>query len=322
MATTKHQPPQHPLGPEERLAALQRRGAGLRQPRRGAVRALRHLDGQLFAEYCAALAKPDAPGHIFLSGTSFEEALHIHRFDGGLRVLLFAAIRAVELSLRAQWAYHPAAAHGPWFYTQPGLFKRGFAGRGKREWRHSRALAQLREAQLRDAHRDREESLVSSPAQRPHLPSGWEAPAWEVAGTMSFGQLARWYIHLRSPALRERIARTYDLSEAVLCSFLPYIVSVRNACAHHDQLYGRNFRLRHPKLPQRPGELREGRGPGGGRRVYGVLAFIAFMLRQIDAEEHREFVEGLQRLFGRYERADPRQLGFPCRWQQRPVWRP
>ena len=137
---------------------------------------------------------------------------------------------------------------------------------------------------LRDAHRDREASLVSSPTEKPHPPSGWEPPAWEVAGIMSLGQLARWCIHLRSPALREQIAGAYGLSEAVLCSFLPYIVSVRNACAHHDRLYGRAFHRLLPKLPQKPDQLRQSRGPGSDGRIYNILVFMAFMLRQIDGK--------------------------------------
>ena len=322
MATTKHQHPQHPLGPEERLATLQWRGLGCADRAR-ALRALRHLDGQLFAEYCAALAKPDAAGHRFLLGTSFEGTLQIYRFDGDLRALLFVAIRAIELSLRTQWASHPASAHGPWFYTDPAHFRGHLAGRREKVWQFQQALTLLREAYLRDAHRNREESLTGTPAHRLHPPSDSEPPAWEVAGSMSLGQLSRWYIHLRSRVVRERIARTYGLSEAVLCSFLPYIVAVRNACAHHDRLYGKNFRLRPLlELPQKPDRLREGHGPADDRRIYNILVFIAFLLRQIDAGEHRKFVKGLRRLFDSYKRADPQQLGFPRGWWRRPVWRP
>ena len=315
MAATKHQPPQHPLGPQERLAALQRRGLGCANRAR-ALLALRHLDGQLFAEYCAALAKPDAPGHIFLSGTSFEHALQIHRFDGDLRVLLFAAIRTVELSLRAQWAYHPAVEHGPWFYANPALFKEDFAGHSGKVWLHKEALTLLHKAYLREAHETATEAPLSDfPADAEPFP-----PIWEVVGTMSFGQLARWYIYLQERPLREQIASTYGVTEAVLRSSLPSLVAVRNICAHHGRLYGRELRLS-LKLAQRPVDLRESFAGGGGK-PYNIMVFIAFMLRRIEAEEHREFVEGLRQLFDKCKRADPGHLGFPRQWWRKPVWRP
>ena len=92
----------HPAWPEERLAALLRRGLGCAN-RAQALQVLRHLDGQLFQEYCALLAKPGAAGFRPLSGVSFEAALQIYRFDAALRVLLFDAIQTIEMSLRAQW---------------------------------------------------------------------------------------------------------------------------------------------------------------------------------------------------------------------------
>ena len=74
---------------------------------------LRHLDGQLFAEYCALLARPGSSGYKYLSGVSFAAALEVYRFDAALRVLLFDAIQTIEMSLRAQWANAPAADPRP-----------------------------------------------------------------------------------------------------------------------------------------------------------------------------------------------------------------
>ena len=299
----------HPVRPEERLAALLRRGLGCAN-RNKALQALRHLDGQLFVEYCNLLAKPEVSGRKFLSGASFEDALQLYRFDAALRVLLFDAIQTIEMSLRAQWAYVPAEAHGPWFYMAPALFRGDFRERGAKRWGHADALAKLHHN-----YRRRQEVLGWAPAREPPDPT-----AWEMAGVMSLGQLSQWFRYLSRREEREGVANAYGMDEAVLCDVLPSLVAVRNICAHHDRLYGGDFRFR-PMLPEGPEDLRESCAGGRDGALYTVAAFMAFLLLRIDGAEHGKFVEGLQRLFGRYKSANPRRLGFPGDWRQRPAWR-
>ena len=302
----------HPAWPEERLAALLRRGLGCAN-RAAALRALRHLDGQLFAEYCALLAPPGATGFRPLSGVSFEAALDVYRFDAALRVLLFDAIQTIEMSLRAQWANAPAAAHGPRFYANPALFRRDFRGRsggGWGNWNYGEALAKLLSNYQR-----RQEALGWVPAEQLSFPL-----AWEVAGAMSFGQLSHWFRYLMRREDREGIARAYGMREAVLHGFLPGLVAARNSCAHHDRLYGGRLRFRPTRSSGEPGALRESCKGGGDGTLYPVAVFIAFLLLQIDGAQHRRFVEGLRRLFGRHRGVQPRRLGFPGDWRRRPVW--
>ena len=295
-----------PLGPEERLAALQRRG--LRCANRAqAVQVLHHLDRQLFAEYCALFLVPGAHDRRFRPGASFEAVLQLYRFDTALRGLLLNAIQPIELSLRAQWVHHLTLAHGAFFYADPAHFKRDSRKAG---WSHAEALAKLRQDHRR--HRGFWDGLPSKRQPRPS--------AWEVAGIMSFGQLSRWFRHLGRREDRERIARAYGVDEAVLCSFLLNLVIVRNLCAHHYRLYGRSFQF--PlQVPRAPRELRESCAGGGDRKPYLVLAFMAFLLKRVDEAEHRKLVQGLQRLLVQHKGASPDHLGFPGDWEDRPVWR-
>ena len=299
----------HPAWPEERLAALLRRGLGCTS-RAQALQALRHLDGQLFAEYCALLAKPGTTGFRPLSGVSFEAALQVYRFDAALRVLLFDAIQTIEMSLRAQWANAPAVVHGPHFYANPTLFRGNFRERGEQRWSHGEALAKLRQDYQR-----RQENLSWLPPERPSVP-----PASGMAGVMSFGQLSRWLRYLKRREEREGIALPYGMDEAVLCGFLPGLVAVRNICAHHGRLSGRIFWFL-PARSKEPAALRESRAGGGDGTLYPVATFAAFLLLRIDGAAHRGFVEGLLRLFGKHGGIQPNRLGFPGDWRQRPVWR-
>ena len=300
----------HPTRPEERLAALLRRGLGCAN-RNKALRALRHLDGQQFAEYCAMLAQPDVSGRRFLSGASFEDALQLYRFDAALRVLLFDAIQTIEMSLRAQWAYGPAEDHGPWFYADSSLFRGDFRERGGQKWSHREALAKLRQD-----YRRQQETLGWVPAGQLSHPL-----AWEMAGVMSFGQLFHWFLYLKRRRERESVASAYSMSEAVLRGFLPGLVAVRNICAHHGRLYGGSFRFRPVRSPEEPAVLQDSRGGRGAVGLYLVAAFMAFLLLQVDGAAHRRFAMGLRGLFGKHRAVRPRRLGFPGRWEQKPVWR-
>ena len=305
MARYEHRP----LGAEERLALLRRRGLGCAS-RAEAVHTLRHLDGHLFAEYCALLARPEASGRLFLDGVSFEDALGLYRFDSALRTLLLDAIQSIEVSLRSQWAYHPSAAHGPLFYTQPQHFKADFAGDSPRGWNHGQACARL--LGICRASKD--------PLVQRAVEAHEQIPAWVVAEVMSLGQLVSWYSNLGERAMREGISRIYDLSEELLCSFLPCLIAIRNICAHHGQLCGRTIPV-YPEIPRNPAKLRESYGERNDGRVYNLLVFIAYLLSQIEDRAHHRFVAGLLRLFDEHKSADPRLLSFPPQWQRKPVWR-
>ena len=300
----------HPPWPEERLDQLRLHGLGCAN-RAEALQALRHLDGQLFAEYCDLLARPGASGYKYLAGVSFESALQLYRFDAALRVLLFDAIQTIEMSLRAQWANAPAAAHGPLFYADSALFRGDFRGRDGQGWSHSEALAKLRHS-----YRRRQELLSGLPLEKLFSP-----PAQEVVGSMSLGHLLHWFMYLRGREEREGIACAYGMDEAVLQGFLPSMVAARNICAHHDRLYGRSFRFHPPRSSKEPAALWESRAGGNDGTLCPVATFMAFLLMQIDGAAHRRFVCGLQELFAECETADPHLLGFPGDWRQRPVWR-
>ena len=201
--------------------------------------------------------------------------------------------------------------HGPRFYAEPALFRGDFRERGEKRWSHSEALEKL----CQDYRRRREVLGRPSTEQLP-LPT-----AWEVAGVMSLGQLSRWFRHLGRREERGGIAHAYHVDEAVLRGFLPSMVAVRNICAHHNLLYGGDFRFLYTRTSEEPEMLRESCAGGGDGTLYPVATFMAFLLLQIDGAAHRKFVQGLQRLFGEHSVVHPRRLGFPRHWWRRPVWR-
>lgn len=48
----------------------------------------------------------------FVSGTTFDQILDLYYFDGALRILVFQALRKIEIALRIQLVNQLAIAHG------------------------------------------------------------------------------------------------------------------------------------------------------------------------------------------------------------------
>lgn len=300
---------EQPLDVEGYIALLARRGLQFGDRER-ARRILRHTDTHLLWGYWPLLAEPGTGGRRFRNGTSFEDAMELYDFDSSLRILLMAAIQTLEISLRTQWARHPSLAYGPLFYRDPKHFKEDFRGRSGRKWSHRDAYALLHRMYTEE----RKPQIKYFVQQYGH------PPAWVVAGVMSLRQLTRWYGALQERAMREKIARTYGISETLLVGFLPSLATIRNTCAHHGQLYGRLI-LAYPRAPRKPAALRESYGKRNDGRIYNILVFIAYLLGQIEERQREEFARGLQRLFGQHRGITPARLGFPARWWQLSVWR-
>src|SRR3989339_323592 len=74
---------------------------------------------------------------LFLPGATFEQLWGLYCFDRQLRLLVTEAVKRLEISVRAHWAYVLGHEHGAQSYEDPGIF------RDPR--RHTNALAKLDE---------------------------------------------------------------------------------------------------------------------------------------------------------------------------------
>lgn len=76
-----------------------------------------------------------------------------------------------------------------------------------------------------------------------------KVPIWVAVEVLSFGKLS-WIIEsIRAVGLREDLADYLGYSRATFPRVLHALASLRNACAHHGQLWHRNLTIQCP-LPQ------------------------------------------------------------------------
>jgi abortive infection bacteriophage resistance protein len=238
----------------------------------------------------------------FLPGTTFDNLWNLYHFDRGLRQLVAEALKRVEISVRARFAYVLAHAHGPQAYEHAPVFHH--------PQRHTDALCRLDEELARSR-----EDFVAHYRQRYNMP---RPPIWAACEVMSFGLLSRFYENIRRDRDKKQIASAYSLSIHNLKSLLEHCAYIRNLCAHHSRLWNRRFTIT-VQLPQStPAAVIPSLHPTEDRRIYNTLVLLLYMVKLI--EPHATWPA---RLKHHLLTLDPRlipHMGFPADWQQRPIW--
>src|SRR5690554_6690380 len=96
------------------------RSRGLRIPDHDQARHyLSHINYYRLTGYWLPF-EADHGTHRFKARASLDDVLNLYIFDREFRLLLLDAIERIEVSLRAQWAYHMAHQHGPHSYLDAG----------------------------------------------------------------------------------------------------------------------------------------------------------------------------------------------------------
>ncbi len=260
---------------------------------------LKHLSYYRLGAYWLPF-ESDHHTHQFKLGTRFEDVLNLYVFDRELRLMLIDAIERIEVSVRAQWAYELSLAHGPHAYMEDCL------ARDLTQWAAN--LEKLRD----EVNRSREVFIQHFKDQYiEDLP-----PIWAVAEVMSLGALSKWYQSLGPKKLRSAIAKTYQIDEGVLQSWLHHLVIIRNICAHHSRIWNRDitFTIKIPK--HKPFSLVSEFLPKS-RKLYNTLVLLLHCL-DIIAPEH-QWRARLINLIRQHE-IQVKMMGFPADWEERDIW--
>ena len=195
-----------------------------------AKRALNHIGFDRLSAYWKPFESYDANRSktAFEKGASFNAVLNRYLFDQRLRSHLLEAFSFIEVSIRTQWAYQLAHGfqHGEFAHQEPALFDQHHHNNNLKELRRNCKQAGL---------------LRNTDFQTLNI--------WDVLPAMSFGQLSKWYSNLDDRAIRQAIAHTYGMDEAILRPTLRHLTKIRNICAHHERLWDVRIgtRLRPPR---------------------------------------------------------------------------
>ena len=86
--------------PSQLVSLLQSRGLFIENATR-TENYLRHIGYYRFSAYLYPLLTTPKENHVFKSGTTFNQALDMYRFDRHLRLLMFNEIEKIEIAVRS-----------------------------------------------------------------------------------------------------------------------------------------------------------------------------------------------------------------------------
>lgn len=282
----------------EQVQLLQQRGMQIVDTQKAEFY-LQHINYYRLGAYWLPFEKSHTT-HQFCEGTSFEQVLSLYIFDRELRLHLLDAIERIEVSVRAQWAYQLAHLHGAHAHLELEL------ARSTNHWRSN--LKKL------NSEIERSDEVFIA-----HLRNTYQEelpPVWAASEIMTFGQLSRWYANLKPHATRRAIAKSYQLDDRVLQSWLHHLAYIRNICAHHSRLWNREFTII-PMLPQnKPKHLRQ-QFQSESRKIYNTLVMLQHLMDVI-APKHSWRARLIELLS--QQGIDLNAMGFPSDWKEKSIW--
>lgn len=285
---------------EDQLSILKSRGLQV-DDREFALHCLEHFNYYRLSAYRFTLTQHGNHDQ-FIPGTTFDDLWGLYCFDRQLRLLVTEAVKRLEISVRAHWAYVLGHAYGAQAYEDATVFSVAA--------RHTSALATL-DVELGRSHEVfvshfRDKYGVSRP------------PVWAACEIMSFGLLSRFYENISRIRDRKAIAKPYQLSPGGLKSLLEHTVYVRNLCAHHARLWNRSFTIT-VSLPQKkPADVIASLNPSEDRKIYNTLVLLAHIMDVV--EPHNHWAHRVKALINAQHQPVTASMGFPENWGTLPVW--
>lgn len=200
---------------------------------------------------------PLAKNNNFREGAEFRKIARIAEIDSEVRALLFAWCSEIEILVRSKLAYRLAEVNqdaATDFYLHAYSYKTNGVSLQKK-------VDALIENIKGDIARKHGKSFMIDHYVKScdsELDCS-ELPIWVAVEVMSFGNISKMIELWRNDQTEalEKVAKSLGVSAGSFSSVIHAVSGLRNACAHHDQLWNRNADKQAP-------DLKSGRRERGG----------------------------------------------------------
>lgn len=278
-----------------------------------AVETLTNINYYRFKIYLVPLIDP-ATG-LYKSGSSFNDAIDLYRFDEELRTLLFSVIARIEVKLRTRLDQMVTAhLNDPFWY----LDDVNFSPKGKLDSKihgvRNKIASSFQQSKAEFAQHYMDKYYNDKNPAYKQLP-----PFWMAAELATFGDILILYRILDKsrfslPAGKNKLDQlAQDFGAAnlhELNSWLTLVRDVRNRCAHHSRTWNCNYLQ--PKMNFAT--------PANKNKIYS----LAMILHHIDKSLNLsvDIKVPLLGLFKKFSSASnlKQSMGFPENWDSEPFW--
>ena len=266
-----------------------------------ALHLLKYIGYYRFSGYLYPLLA-DSQQPVFKSGSTFEAAFNLYRFDSELRKLIITELEKIEVAVRTQMTDILSTAHGSFWMEDINLFAN--------PEKHQTTLSKIHDELLRSD----EELVISFKSQYNNpLP-----PSFIMLEITSFGALSGLYENLKSGLVKREISNTFGLADRTFASWLHGFVYTRNVCAHHARIWNKLLQIQ-PQFPRRANYMWLSNRNVSNSHIFYILSMIVYFLNTINP--NHTFKQKLESLFNKYPNVDRAAMGFPSGWRNEPLWR-
>ncbi len=177
---------------------------------------------------------------VFIAGTNFDEITHVHFFDKELKSVLFKYIIEAEKHLKSIIAYRFSETYKNIDYAY--LIATSY---NSDDILQVTSLISSISSIIKWQLKDKDNNPIKH-----YLNHHSIVPFWIISNYMNFGQMVKFYEHLKVP-LQNKIAKDFSnflnenlgttnikLSSSQLLSYLKNVVEVRNIVAHNNRVLG------------------------------------------------------------------------------------
>ena len=219
---------------KELLSLLGSRGVDLSTSalRGSAKRAIQH-EGyyRLINGYKGPFLSSSNPEDQYIVGTTVDQIYDLCKFDRRLRSLCLSSILYIESNIKNIIAYTFSSMHGHKNYLVMANFDTS-----QRDGIESvtKLFASIQK-QI--------SSRWSDPSIKHYLSEYGYIPLWVLNNILTLGDVSKFYSLMKQPE-RQAVAKVFKMQDHELKSFLTYLSSVRNICAHDNRLFC--FRTKRP----------------------------------------------------------------------------
>ncbi len=223
-------------------------------------------------------AKDRTRSHVFVDGSTFEDAVHLYYFDHDLRNILLPYLSRIEINLRTFIIYHISHAYkgNPLWFVDSSVLNHDYVI-------HFQKIYQ--------------DNIKNNTAIRHHhikYLHDWVAPAWKTLEYATLGDIIMLCKNLKNNSLQYDIAQHYGIRNLdVYYSHIGTIRVLRNLCAHGHNI----FDLRLQKSIKR-GPVSNLNGDEH-HNLIGALRVLLFLLSTVSIHRKQDLNDEISQLSAR-----------------------
>ena len=302
-----------PLSIEEQIINLEKRGLNF-SDKTIAAHYLQNISYYRLRAFTFPFQNNQDPeaDHVFLrDDIDFGDIIDLYVFDRRLRNLLFNELEKIEVAIRTQLSlvYSVSSQNAMWYLDSQ-----------QYDNCLDDAFSRLQEDIGEDVDRSNEDFIKHyyNKYDSPTMP-----PSWMSLEVVSFSTLSRMYKLLKRSADKKKVAHAFGIGDIdVFANWLHAFSNLRNCCAHHSRIWNRRFvvQLKLPYNTSRPFMMRPVLTTIKQNKLFALLSAIKYIVDIISPgnsfkNKLKELLEDNHRLL------TLKDMGFPVKWEELPVWK-